>query len=190
MPDGARNICCQCTKRQGKAPRASIRVRRLRSRRTKRRLHAAAAALYCDGFKLLVQRQLRGQRVAQLGIVIDDEKYLTPVRHRSGSRRRGFDTTLPRRFARSRTCEDKREQAGVGPRARPGAADIAHQHSHSARPGSWESSQDRFSSSGSLATLAAMRRACCSRFQTRASTASPAQPPVFKIQSFNKIMQK
>ena len=43
-------------------------------------LHALAAALHGDGFELLVQRQLLGQRVAQLGIVVDDQNF-TRVRH-------------------------------------------------------------------------------------------------------------
>ena len=47
------------------------------------RLDALGAVLDRDGFKLLVQRQLLGQRVAQLGIVVDD-KNLTRVRHQSG----------------------------------------------------------------------------------------------------------
>ena len=44
------------------------------------RLDALGAVLDRDGIKLLVQRQLLGQRVAQLGIVVDD-KNPTRVRH-------------------------------------------------------------------------------------------------------------
>ena len=36
-------------------------------------LHALAAVLRRDSFKLLVQRKLLRQRVAQLGIIIDNE---------------------------------------------------------------------------------------------------------------------
>ena len=38
-----------------------------------RRLHALAAVLHGDGFELLVQGQLFRQRIAQAGIIIDDE---------------------------------------------------------------------------------------------------------------------
>jgi hypothetical protein len=44
------------------------------------RLHTLAAVLHGDRLELLVQRQLFRQRIAQSGIVIDDE-YLTRVWH-------------------------------------------------------------------------------------------------------------
>ena len=44
------------------------------------RLHTLAAVLHSEGLELLMQRQLLGQRIAQSGIVIDDEN-LTRVRH-------------------------------------------------------------------------------------------------------------
>jgi hypothetical protein len=43
-------------------------------------LHALAAVLRRDGFKLLVQRKLLRQRVAQFGIIVDNEN-LTRIRH-------------------------------------------------------------------------------------------------------------
>jgi len=45
-----------------------------------RRLHALDAVLNCDGFELLMQRQLFGQPIAQAGVIIDDENPM-PVRH-------------------------------------------------------------------------------------------------------------
>ena len=44
------------------------------------RLHALAAVLRRDSFKLLVQRKLLRQRVAQFGTIVDNEN-LTPIRH-------------------------------------------------------------------------------------------------------------
>jgi hypothetical protein len=43
-------------------------------------LHALAAVLRRDSFKLLVQRKLLRQRVAQFGIIVDNEN-LTRIRH-------------------------------------------------------------------------------------------------------------
>ena len=48
------------------------------------RLHTLAAVLHNQGLEFLVQRQLLGQRIAHLGIVVDDENPL-PVRHCRGS---------------------------------------------------------------------------------------------------------
>ena len=60
-------------------------------------LHALRAVLDGDGLKFLVQRQLLGQRIAQLGIVIDDQNF-TRIRHQSGipvaGRRRLDDAAL------------------------------------------------------------------------------------------------
>ena len=43
-------------------------------------LHTLAAGLDRDGLELLVQRQLFGQRIAQFGIVIDNQN-LPRIRH-------------------------------------------------------------------------------------------------------------
>ena len=37
------------------------------------RLHTLAAVLHSQGLELLVQRQLLGQRIAQFGIIVDNE---------------------------------------------------------------------------------------------------------------------
>jgi hypothetical protein len=43
-------------------------------------LHALAAVLHRDSFKLLVQRKLLRHRVAQFGIIVNNEN-LTGIRH-------------------------------------------------------------------------------------------------------------
>ena len=48
-------------------------------------LHALAAVLGADGFELLVQRQLLGQPLAQLSIVVDDQN-LARIGHSVGPR--------------------------------------------------------------------------------------------------------
>ena len=55
-------------------------------------LDAFAAVLDRDGFEFLMQRKLFGQRIAQFGIVVDDE-YLACIRHQFRSDRR-FAATL------------------------------------------------------------------------------------------------
>ena len=45
-----------------------------------RGLHPLATVLDCDGFEILMQRQMLHQPIAQAGIVFDDENPM-PVRH-------------------------------------------------------------------------------------------------------------